>query len=153
MKITADEPVPRREATGNRIHMKWLASLVGLTIAAIGVLGLVAPTVLLDAFRSAQTGLGLYVVAAVRVAFGLFLIGAAAASRLPRTLRVLGVVIIVAGIMTPFVGVERTRAILDWWSAQGTTFMRSWAVIALLLGLFILYAIAPHRTLKRRTAE
>lgn len=125
--------------------MRWLALLVGLTIAAIGILGIVAPMVLLDAFRSSQTQLGLYVVATVRVAFGLFLIGAAAASRLPRTLRVLGAVIIVAGIITPFVGVERTRAILDWWSAQGTIFMRGWAVIALIFGLFIIYAIAPRR--------
>jgi hypothetical protein len=125
--------------------MKCLSFLVGLIIAAIGILGMAAPTVLLDGMRFAQTQVGLYVVAALRVAFGLVLIGAAAGSRLPKTLSILGALIIVAGIITPFFGVERTRAIIDWWSAQGTTFMRGWAVLAVILGLFIIYAVATRR--------
>lgn len=125
--------------------MKWLSFLVGLIIAGIGILGIAAPTVLLDGMRFAQTQVGLYVVAALRIVFGLVLIGAAAASRLPKTLRVLGVFMIVAGIITPFFGVERTRAIIDWWSAQGTTFMRTWAVLAVIFGLFIIYAVATRR--------
>jgi hypothetical protein len=47
--------------------------------------------------------------------------------------------------MTPFFGVERTQAILDWWSAQGTAFARTWAAFALILGLFIVYAVTPRR--------
>jgi hypothetical protein len=125
--------------------MKRLSFLVGLIIAAIGILGMTAPTVLLDGMRFAQTQVGLYVVAAVRVAFGLVLIGAATASRLPKTLRVIGAFSIVAGIITPFFGVERTRAIIDWWYAQGTTFLRGWAVLPVIFGLFIIYAVATRR--------
>jgi hypothetical protein len=125
--------------------MKRLSFLVGLIIAAIGILGMTAPTVLLDGMRFAQTQVGLYFVAAVRVAFGLVLIGAATASRLPKTLRVIGAFSIVAGIITPFFGVVRTRAIIDWWSAQGTTFLRGWAVLPVILGLFIIYAVATRR--------
>jgi NO-binding membrane sensor protein with MHYT domain len=125
--------------------LRWFAVLVGLIISAIGILGMAAPTVLLDATRFAQTQVGLYVAAAVRVAFGVALIGAAAASRMPRTLRIAGAVVVVAGIITPFFGVERTQAILDWWSAQGTAFTRTWAAFALIFGLFIIYAATPRR--------
>jgi hypothetical protein len=125
--------------------MKWLSFLVGLIIAAIGIVGMAAPTVLLDGMRFAQTQVGLYVVAALRVAFALVLIGAAAASRLPKTLGFLGAFIIVVGIITPFFGVGRSRAIIDWWSAQGTTSMRVWAVLAVIFGLFIIYAVATRR--------
>lgn len=125
--------------------MKGLSFLFGLIITAIGILGMAAPTVLLDWVRFAQTHVGLYVVVALRVVFGLVLIGASFGSRLPKTLRVLGALIIVAGIITPFFGVERTRAIIDWWSAQGTTFMRGWAVLAVIFGLFIIYAVAARR--------
>jgi len=125
--------------------MKWLTILVGLIIAAIGILGLVAPSLLLDTARLAQSQVGLYVVAALRIAFGLALIGAASAARLPGTLRILGVLFVVAGIISPFFGVERIREILDWWSAQGPTFMRVWAVFPVMLGLFIVYAATPRR--------
>jgi hypothetical protein len=125
--------------------MKWLAILLSLVIAAIGILGVAAPTVLLDAARLAQSQVVLYVIAALRIAFGLILIGAAAASRLPRTLRILGAFIVLAGIITPFFGIERTQAMVEWWAAQGTAFMRGWAAIAILIGLFIAFAVAPRR--------
>lgn len=125
--------------------VKWPAILVGLIIAAIGLLGIAAPALLLDTARLAQSQAGLYVVAALRIVFGLALIGAASAARLPRTLRMVGVIFVVAGIISPYFGVERMREILDWWSAQGTMFMRIWAVFPVMLGLFVVYAVTPRR--------
>ena len=125
--------------------MRWLAFFVGLIIAALGILGIVAPTVLLELAAFALTQFGLYVAGALRVAFGLVLIAAAAASRLPWTLRILGALIVVAGVITPFFGVERARAMVDWWSAQGLIFMRGWAALAVIFGFFIIYAVAPRR--------
>ena len=93
--------------------MRWLAVVIGLVITAIGILGMAAPTILLDAARFSITPLGLYVVAAIRIAFGLALVLVARVSRAPRILRVLGAFIIVAGIITPFFGIERARAIFD----------------------------------------
>ena len=57
--------------------------------------------------------------------------------------RLLGVVIIVIGGITPFFGLERFRRLLDWWSAQGSAFVRGWAVLALLFGLSLAYALVP----------
>ena len=125
--------------------MRWLAVVIGLVITAIGILGMAAPTILLDAARFSITPLGLYVVAAIRIAFGLVLVRVAPVSRAPRILRILGTFIIVAGIITPFLGIERARAIFDWWSAQGAAFLRSWAALPVIFGLFIIYAVAPRR--------
>lgn len=125
--------------------MRLLAILFGLIIAALGILGIAAPTTLLDVAAFALTEVGLYVAAAFRVAFGMVLIVAATASRLPRTLRVLGVLIVIAGLITPFFGVERAQAMVDWWSAQGTLFMRAWAALPVILGLFTIYAVTPRR--------
>lgn len=125
--------------------MRWFAIAFGLFIAAIGVVGLVDPALLLDVTTFTRTSIGLYIVAALRVAFGLILIGAAGTSRMPRTVRILGAFIVLAGIVTPFIGVEGARAIVAWWSAQGVGFMRTWAVFALVFGLFIIYAVTPRR--------
>ncbi len=88
-----------------------------------------------------MTPVGLYVVAVVRVAIGLLLIRVAPASRTPRTLRVLGVIVVVAGLLTPLIG-ARARAILDWWAALGPAYLRLPAVIALAFGAFVIYAVA-----------
>src|SRR5262245_49910302 len=106
---------------------------------------MVVPAALLEAARFAQSEVGLYVAAIARVAIGLVLVGAAVASRAPRTLRIVGAFTIVAGIITPFFGVERVRAMVEWWSAQGVPVVRSVAAAAGLLGLFIIYALAPRR--------
>jgi hypothetical protein len=66
-------------------------------------------------------------------------------ARTPKLLRVLGAFIIVAGAVTPFFGVERTRALFVWWSMQGLLFTRAWAMVAVAFGLFIVYTVTPPR--------
>jgi uncharacterized membrane protein YidH (DUF202 family) len=123
----------------------FLAMILGLAIAAVGALGVVAPSVLLEFGRSLQTTNVLYVVAAVRVVFGAALLWAAPRSRMPRILRVLGVLIIIAGVATPLFGIERSRAMFDWWSSQGAFFTRAWAIVAIAFGLFVVYAVSTPR--------
>jgi len=110
-----------------------------LTIVGVGVM--LAPMTIAEFGRWMQTPGGLYGVAALRIVMGASLVGVASASRMPRTLRVIGALIILVGLLTPLFGVERARAVLDWWVAQGTTFMRIWAVFPVAFGLFLIYAI------------
>jgi hypothetical protein len=117
---------------------------LGLVIAAVGVLGIAAPAILLEFGRSLQSASALYVVAAVRVAFGAILVWAAPDARTPLIFGILGVLIILAGLATPFLGVERSRAVLGWWSTQGSLLMRAWPGMAVILGLFIAYSAMPR---------
>jgi hypothetical protein len=118
---------------------------MSLIIAAIGVVGVASPSTLLGFARSLETPGALLVVAAVRVVFGALLWLVSPVSRMPRTLRVIGIVIIVAGLATPFFGVERSQALLNRWTSQGPIFTRAWAVIAVIFGLFIAYVVSSRR--------
>ena len=122
----------------------FIAMALGFVIAAIGVLGIAAPSAVFELGRSLQSASALCVLAALRVALGTILVWAAPDSRTPRTLRIFGVLIIVAGVATPFFGVERSRAMFDWWSTQGSFFMHAWPVTAVLFGLFVAYAALPR---------
>jgi len=123
----------------------WIAFLIGLLITVIGVLGMTASRILLVAWRFTETSLGLSIVAVIGIASGLVLILAAATSRAARALWILGGFIFAAGIMTPVFGIERARAIIDWWSAQGPSFVRNWSALMAALGLFVVYALTPRR--------
>lgn len=125
--------------------MRSLALVVALFVMVVGLAGVFTPDSLLTVGRYVVTPVGLYVIAALRIAIGLVLMLVAPGSRTPRTLRALGAVVFIAGLTTPFFGVERARAILDWEATQGTALLRLGAGLAIALGGFIAFAVAPRR--------
>ena len=128
--------------------MKNLAFVVGLCIATVGGVGIFAPSGLVWIAQHSVTSGAFYFIATVRVAFGLALISAASASRAPKAVRVLGYVILIAGITTALTGllaIGRARAIIDWWWQQGLGVVRLTGVLVLALGGFVAYACAPAR--------
>jgi hypothetical protein len=112
-------------------------------IVALGTLGLLSPPRIVAIARHFQTSAGLYFAGAVRLVMGAALFFAAPDSRAPEILRILGLVIIVAGLVTPFFGLERYQRLVDWWSAQGPVLVRAQALFALVLGLLLTYALVP----------
>jgi hypothetical protein len=125
--------------------MRALALLVGLVVVLIGLTGVVAPDSLMAVGRRAITPAGLYGIAALRIGIGLLLFLVAPISRTPKTLRVTGAVVLVAGLTTPLVGVDRVRAIFDWEVAHGTAPVRIAAVLVSAIGAFIAFAVAGGR--------
>lgn len=128
--------------------MKTLAFVFGLCIGTVGVVGLLAPSSLVWIAQHSVTSGAFYLIAEVRVGFGLVLISAASASRVPRTLRIVGYVIVVAGLataLTGLVGIERARTIIDWWLQQGAGIIRLTSVVLVALGGFVVYACVPVR--------
>ena len=125
--------------------MKALGLFVALFIMAIGVIALVAPYALLSMAPHMVTPTGLYVAAAIRIAMGLALFSAASASRMPKTLRVFGMVAFIAGVATLFLGVDRAHAIANWGSNQGASAIRVFGLLALAVGGLIAYALAYNR--------
>lgn len=125
---------------------KLFAIALGALIAAIGLVGMTAPSALLEFGRSLQTPSALYAVAGIRIAFGALLLWAASASRMPRTLRIIGTIAVIAGLLIPFLGVERVQAMLTWWANQGRLFIRGSMSLVVLFGVFIIYAFfSPNR--------
>lgn len=112
-----------------------------LLFVAFGVLGLVSPFRVVRIVRYFQTPAGLFLAAAIRVVMGVALFLAAPDSRAPEALRILGVVIVVAGVATLFVGPERFGKLVDWWSGEGPALVRAQAVFALAVGLVLAYAL------------
>jgi len=122
--------------------MSVVVIVVGLLITAIGLLGLVSPERLIHFVKSVQTPAGLYSAAGLRVLLGVALWFAAPASRAPDVLRILAVLVFVAGLITPSFGLERSRKLLEWWWSRGGAFIRVWGCIASAFGLLLIYSVA-----------
>jgi hypothetical protein len=120
--------------------LQSLGFLIGALVMVAGATTLAAPNQFLSLMRSLMTPAGLYAITVARVAVGLVFVFGAPASRAPRLLRVLGIVVIIAGMATPLFGVARSQAVLDWWANVGPALKTLDAVVAMALGGFLVYA-------------
>ena len=126
--------------------MRFAAFLVvGFTLV-VGVVGLVSPdygTMVRRAYFAAP--LTLYTAAALRIVMGLVVILAASGSRAPRTMRVLGAVMVVQGLTATALGAEHARTVLEFETRQGHAILRLGAAAALAAGVFMGFALTGRR--------
>jgi hypothetical protein len=128
--------------------VKTLAYVIGLFIASVGIVGLIVPSFLVWIAGHFVSSGAFYVVAVVRVAVGLLLFSVAPDTRAPRTIRVLGCLLVIAGIgaaVTALVAIGRASAIIDWWLRQGSGVVRLTGIPLIILGGFVAYVCAPSR--------
>jgi len=143
--LAADAP-PVRQREGDVV--KTLAFVFGLCISVVGAVGVLAPSGLVWLAQHFVTSGAFYVIAVVRIAFGLILISVAPTSRAPKALRALGYVILILGITTALAGlaaIDQARGAIEWWLQQGDGVFRLTGVLVLALGSFVAYACAPTR--------
>lgn len=131
--------------------MRLIGLVIGAFVILAGAIGFAAPDLRLALESWVMTPAGLYGITALRIAIGLVFAVAAPASRAPRTLRVLGIVVIIAGLMTPWFGVVRSRAVLNWLANAGPLLMRLDASVGMAIGIFLVYVFRAPARLAHRT--
>jgi hypothetical protein len=136
-----------RAGTLKGFVMRMLGLLIGALVILGSAISLAAPDLRLALESSVITPPGLIAIAVVRIAIGLVFVLAAPASRAPRTLRVLGLIVIIAGVMTPWFGVARARAVLNWLASAGPLLMHIDSVVGMAIGGFLIWVF---RTPTRR---
>jgi hypothetical protein len=121
--------------------MTLIALGLSVFVAGFGALGVLLPTGFLSLLRRFESSTGLYVAAAFRIALGISLIYSAHTSHTPEVIRIVGIVILLAGLALPFIGVDRVRTVIEWLSSRGPLAVRIWAGVTLAFGLFLIYAV------------
>src|SRR4030095_11943077 len=117
--------------------MRLLGLVIGAFVILMSAISFAVPDLKLSLERSTMTPTGLYAIAVLRIAIGLVFVFAAPAPRAPRTLRVLGLVVIIAGLTTRWLGVTRARATLNWVASAGPLLMRLDACVGMAMGGFL----------------
>ena len=125
--------------------MRVLGFLVAALLLILAVVGLFAPNRLLETAQFTTTPTGVNVTAAVRLVIGVMLFLAAAQSRFPRILRVVGALIFIGGVATFFIGSVGAQAIKNAAAAYGTIVPRLFGLVAVLIGTFLAYAMSGRR--------
>src|SRR4051794_30084898 len=117
--------------------MKAIALLIAALITLLGLTGVLWPEGLMQLAIYSFTATGLYVVAGVRVVLGALLFIVARATRTPKTVRVMGLIILVAGIATGLIPADRAQLMKEWWIGHGPDALRIAACFPLAAGIII----------------
>lgn len=124
--------------------MPTFVAIFGAVIAVLGVVGAVFPGVMKAMARYFKKPGSVYFAAAFRLVLGTLLIVAGPYCRLEyhsqQIVRLFGVLTFAAGVLLLLLGSHRLAAFIDWWMAKPTLFLRLWALVAVALGTYLMYA-------------
>jgi hypothetical protein len=117
----------------------WV-SLVGVSVAAIGLLGAAAPDRLVALLAAQRVLTSLSATVALRIGFGALFVVAAPDCRLPGLVRFVGALEFVGAAVLLLLGAGRLRHFVEWWLGQPSSFVRRWCLGALIFGVAIAVA-------------
>lgn len=117
--------------------MRIIALLIAAFLVLIGLTGVFWPEGLMGLLKYSFTSRGLYVIASARMLVGALLLLAAGATRTPRTVRVLGIIVFLSGVATALITTEQAQLLKDWWIAKGPDALRIAACLPLAAGCFL----------------
>ena len=119
--------------------MSNLVLAIGLIIIVIGLAVLVKPARLKDRLYILLEKDWFRMVAVLRVTLGVLFLFAAGGTRSPIFVSVMGILFISAGVLIPILGPTRLRSLAHWWLKRRDLVLRLWALVALALGVVLVW--------------
>jgi hypothetical protein len=119
--------------------MSATLTAVGLLLAAVGLLGTLAPARLASLVASADPIVLSRVGGIVRVVLGALLLAAAPTTRHPGAVALLGGVTRAAGLVLLILDRPRAGRLLAWWRSLTPLGLRAWCACAAALGAFLVH--------------
>jgi hypothetical protein len=125
--------------------MKKIVLVIAGLLVALGLTGVLYPEGLMGLVKYSFSPTGIIVVSVARIVIGLLLVFAARGSRIANTVRVIGAIIVVAGIAGFFLSPERAQTLASSFLDKGPDRLRLIACLPLAVGLFIGGSALFHR--------
>ena len=120
--------------------MTVFVTVLGIVLLGVGLTVLVSPRTLRRAVATFVSPATVPLFAIVRIGFGILLVIASADTRLPVFVWAFGMLLILAGVALPILGVQRTLKITKRWQARPDGSLRGWALLAILFGALLVWA-------------
>ena len=117
-----------------------IVAALGVVIALMGAAVIAFPGAMREVAALVRAPKVLYGVVASRILTGAFFVFASSACSWPLAIGTIGILALVAGFAGLFIGVQRIQALIDWVLKLSDNVLRFGAVLAVIMGAFIVYA-------------
>ena len=120
--------------------MDILVKIVGVVIITAAIVYLLKPGVMKWLMEFFKQGKRIYFAGLIRLVLAVvFLLAATQCSR-PKVIAGFGILFLISGLLIFMLGLEKLKAILDWYQKKTDLFLRVIALIALAIGAVIIYS-------------
>jgi len=120
--------------------MDIVVKIVGIAIVFVGVVYLLKPRILNRLMEFFKKGKRIYFAGLIRLTLAIVFLLAARECDITWVIAAFGILFLISGLLIFMLGLERLKAILDWWQEQSVLLLRVIAVIALAIGAVIIYS-------------
>ena len=121
--------------------MAIVVTVLGVLIAAIGLMGVLTPRSLIALVQRYWPGPGRFWFAvSIRLVLGVVFLAVASDCRAPIVIRVIGVISVAAALGMIVLGTARLDRLIEWWLGRPLPYVRLWASGAIAFGALLIYA-------------
>jgi hypothetical protein len=118
--------------------MSTAIQIIGIVIAAIGIVFILKPSVLKQLFEFFKKGNRIYVAAPIRLALAVVFFVGANQCRQSWVIIVIGILFLLSAILVLLLGPKKLRPMIEWFQGQSEILQRVVALIALAVGVVII---------------
>lgn len=119
----------------------FLVKLVGMILVAVGIVFLLSPKRMKQWMVFCEKGLMPYMMGSLRILVGILFLFAASQSRVVWVIVTIGILALLGGIAIFILGLERVKSMLRWSEARSLPVIRLIALLAIAIGVLILYSV------------
>ncbi len=120
--------------------MGGLVKLLGIFIVGFGVAYFIKPGIIKQYMAFWKSKKRLYLGAALALLIGIIFLLAASQCKWQGFIVVFGILSIIKGIWLFVISQNKAISILDWWAKRPVGFLRGHAVLAIIIGILLIYA-------------
>lgn len=114
--------------------------IIGILFVLMAVLYLLRPEVLKRLIEFFKKGKRMYFAALVRFILAIIFLLGARECDITWVIASFGILFIISGLLIFIIGLEKVKAILDWYQKQSLLLLRVLALITLAIGAIVLYS-------------
>ena len=120
--------------------MDIVIKVLGIVFVCMGIVYILKPEIIKNLMLFFRKGKRLYVAGLVRFALAIvFLLGARECD-ITWLITAFGIIFLISGLLVFTLGLEKLKAIIDWYQTQPILLLRVIALIVLVVGALIIYA-------------
>lgn len=120
--------------------MLILVRLFGLLILGLGIVFVVNPKAMKAYIAFWGPGKRIRMGGILALLIGVVFLLAAAQARLNIVITIFGILSLIKGILLFILGPEKAKSMMNWWAQKSDSFIRLYALFALVMGMLIIYS-------------
>ena len=116
-----------------------LVKLIGILMACMGFINLLNPKPMKKMISFWRKDKRIYAGGLLRALFGVIFLLSTPQARLPMVIYVLGILMLLGASLIFILGLEKAKAILNWWDKKPYSILRLMGILILVIGALVIY--------------